>query len=101
VQGINAHSMGVHDMSMHDEGVCCMCMRSMGTYIQYSVGVYGMGVLGEGVKNKYSHFNRHLRKSPYFSHHMLLNHFMHMKRWRLVENLKTTLLTHPYRNPVN
>jgi hypothetical protein len=26
---------------------------------------------------------------------------MHMKRWRLVENLKTTLLTHPYRNPVN
>jgi hypothetical protein len=54
--------------------------------------MHGMDVPG----GKKPIFGVHLgKKTTIFSYYMLLNNYLQIKRWSLIENIKTTLPTHP------
>jgi hypothetical protein len=62
-----------------------------------------VGMPGVGVHEtlNFSAFKKELfdacfrEKMPIFSYYVSLNNFLQIKTWRLIENIKTTLLTHP------
>jgi hypothetical protein len=82
--------MAAHDMAMHDMVVHGMAL--------HDVAVPGMGInkMWNFLSSKNLIFDAHFRgEMPMFSYYMLLNNILKIKRLNMIENIKTTLLTHP------
>ncbi len=82
-----------HDVAMHYVAVHEVGMQSE---VVHSMDVPGVGIQNvKFVSGKKLIFDAHWRKKANFFNYMSLNKFLQIKRWKLIENIKTTLLTHP------
>ncbi len=95
---VGMHDMGVHEVAVHEVAVHNVAMHDMGVP---GTGVPGMAVPSAEIYKIWAFsvveiiFDAHFReKNANFSYYMSLNKFCRFKD-SLIENIKTTLPTHP------